>query len=235
MKIGPIGACKEVLLNTKPVIVVTGTKREALALARVNVEVIVGGSDPERLLRALRLAAPRAGGIVSFGMGGAIDRGLRLGYWVIGRRVIGAQSAQADEAWVEALHSRLPHARVGAVYADGRMLARHAEKTEQSSGSAALVADMESHIVAQVAQEAGVPFAVLRCISDVAQVELPPAVEVMMGADGAVDWRAMLRSVLGQPGQIFHLARTLRDFAKAYEELQAGVRLFGPRLAFDAR
>jgi hypothetical protein len=41
--------------------------------------------------------------------------------------------------------------------------------------------------------------------------------------------------VLGQPGQIFHLARTLRDFAKAYEELQAGVRLFGPRLAFDAR
>jgi len=219
----------------KSVIVVTGTKREALALAKADVEVIVGGSDPERLARDLAEALPRACGIVSFGMAGAIDRGLRLGYWVIGKRVSGTFPATCDEAWVDALCSRLPQARVGSIHADGRLYSSQQDKSERSATSAAIAADMESHIVAQAAEAAGLPFVVLRCISDVAQAELPPAVEVMMGPDGEVDVGAMLKSVARQPGQIVHLARTLYDFAQAYKELQAGVQLFGARLGFDGR
>jgi hypothetical protein len=76
---------------------------------------------------------------------------------------------------------------------------------------------------------------VLRCISDLAGVELPPAVGVMINERGNVDVLAMLKSLAAQPGQTLHLARTLRDFARAYRELERTVAIFGARLAFDAR
>ncbi len=71
-------------VNAKPVIVVTGTLREAAVVEGDGVHVIAAGSDPERMRRELEEAAPYAGGLISFGMCGAIDRSLPLGRWVVG-------------------------------------------------------------------------------------------------------------------------------------------------------
>ena len=222
-------------VTTKPVIVVTGTLREAAVLADNGVEVIAGGSDPERLARDVAQAAPHAAGIVSFGMGGAIDRRLRLGQWVIGKRLSGTFHAKCDDRWVAALQARLPNAAVGSIHANGHLLSQQHDKVERSWASAALAADMESHIAGEAAAHANVPFVILRCISDIAEVELPPAVGVMMRPDGGLDVGAVMRSVMGRPGQLPHLASTLIGFAKAYRELIAGAKLAGDRLAFDAR
>jgi hypothetical protein len=133
----------------KQVIVVTGTKQEAKVLARADVEVLIAGNDQAALAQQLAEVAPRAAGFVSFGMAGAIDRTLRLGQWLIARRVSGPHAAMADEAWVEALKTCLPGARLGSIYADGRLFATQQDKVEQSATSAAMAVDMESHLVAQ--------------------------------------------------------------------------------------
>lgn len=219
----------------KPVIVVTGTLREAAVVGGEGMIVLAGGSDSDRLRRELAELAPNAAGIISFGMGGAIDRSLKLGNWVIGKRLSGSFHTRCDERWVAALQARLPQAFVGSVHADGHLLSEEYDKAERSWASAALAADMESHIAGELAAQAGVPFVILRCISDAAETELPPAVEVMMRPDGGVNLGAVMKSIAGQPGQLPHLASTLYGFAKAYRELGAGTKLVGARLAFDER
>jgi adenosylhomocysteine nucleosidase len=94
---------------------------------------------------------------------------------------------------------------------------------------------MESHIVAEVATQANLPFAVLRCVSDEAGAALPRAVGVAMKPDGGLALGAVLRSIAAEPGQLAALARTVRGFSSAYAALRSGAQRVGPRLAFDQR
>lgn len=219
----------------KPVIAVTGTRREGMVLAAAGVEVIAAGGDSKHLAQELARRAPGAAGLISFGMAGAIDRSLRLGDWVVGKRLIGSFTSDCDRAWANVLMERIPGARFGAVQANGELLWDPYDKEQLSSKSAALVVDMESHVVAEAARAAGIPFMILRCVSDTAGAVLPPAVEVMMKPDGDIDVGAVLGSVAKQPGQIPSLLRTLAGFNHAYGALIKGTRLAGERLGFDAR
>ncbi|MDR2858077.1 MAG: phosphorylase [Novosphingobium sp.] len=218
-----------------PVLVVTGLKREAAALPGGGIAVLAGGGAPERLAAELAGLAPRAAGIVSFGMAGALDPALKLGQWVVGDRLTGACDCACDPLWTAALARSLPGARIGAVYGDGRMIADPAGKQALGARHGALIADMESHVAAAAAVCAGLPFAVLRCVSDEAGAGLPPAITVAMRPGGGLALGAVLGSILAHPGQIPALIASVRGFSRAYRALKAGARAVGPRLAFDRR
>ena len=130
--------------------------------AGAGVHVIAAGSDPDRLRRELDNAARYGCGLISFGMCGAIDRSLKLGRWVIGKRLLGPFHARCDEQWVSALERLLPTARVGAFYADGHMLTEQYDKSSRAWSTAALAADMESHIVGEAAAHHGLPLSLIR-------------------------------------------------------------------------
>ena len=217
-------------------IAVTGTRREGAVLRGDGVRVICGGNDPARLARELDGAAANAAGIVSFGMAGALDPALAPGDWVIGDRLAGGGGeCSCDPAWVEALAKCMPAARIGPAWCDGKLVSTPAEKQALHALSGALTADMESHIAAGVAQRSGLPFAILRCVSDAADAALPPAIAVAMRPDGGLALGAVLGSVLAQPWQLPGLVSTAARFARAYRSLKAGTREVGPRLAFDLR
>lgn len=217
------------------VIAVTGTRQEAGVLARHQVQAIAGGSDPENLLRTLMERAAGAGGLISYGTCGAVDPSLALGTMVIGKRLTGAFHAPCDERWVAALQSLLPEAAVGTLHADGGLVSQAHDKAERARASAAMAVDMESHIVAQVAAHLNLPFAILRCVSDVAEAQLPPAVQVMMGPGGELALGAVARSLWAQPGQAGAFVRTIAGFAKAFRLLKQGTEQAGPMLGFDLR
>ncbi len=221
--------------HVKPVIAVTGTRREGMVLANAGVRVIAAGGDASALARQLAELAPGAAGLISFGMAGAIDRSLDLGDWVVGKRLVGSFPANCDARWAQALIERIPGARLGAVQADGRLLSDPFEKEHISARSAALVVDMESHIVAEAAAWAGIPFAILRCVSDTTGMQLPPAVDVMMRPDGSIDMGAVAGSLVSHPGQIPSFVRTLAAFARANGVMGKGAQAIGDRLGFDAR
>jgi hopanoid-associated phosphorylase len=214
------------------VVAVVGLKREAAVLRGLDVVTVAGGGDPEKLRGDLALAAEGADGIISFGMAGALDPALRIGDWVLGERV-GDQGC--DPRWIAALRERLPQARVGPVHADGQLIAEAAEKLNLYGTSGCAAADMESHLAASAAAEAGLPFAILRCVSDEAGASLPPAVAVAMKPGGGVALGAVLGSILGNPQQLPRLIRTIGGFNRAFGALKSGAAAAGERLSFDER
>jgi len=217
------------------VIAVTGVKREAALLRKHEVLVLAGGGAPERLAAELDRLAAGAAGIISFGMAGALDPSLRLGEWVIADRLAGAVDATCDRRWVSALSKRIPEARTGSAWCDGRMITEPKEKQDLRARSGAILVDMESHVAAEAAARADLPFAILRCISDEADTALPPAVAVAMQPDGRLALGKVLRSILDRPGQLSGLIRSLGQFSRAYVALGRGARAAGTRFGFDER
>jgi adenosylhomocysteine nucleosidase len=212
------------------VVVATGFNREAATLRQPGIVTVVGGGDPVALRARIEGAAAGAAGIMSFGMTGALVDGLAIGDWVIGNRLSGAIEMECDPDWAAALLAKLPGARMGGFFADGRMIDTVAEKLALGERHHALAVDMESHIAAAVAAERGLPFAILRCVSDGARHLLPHAITVSMRPDGGVDAKAMLRSLAARPGQAADVAKTSAGFMKAIGELKRGAARAGPRM-----
>jgi nucleoside phosphorylase len=215
-------------------LVVTGTHREGALVAGPDVTVLAGGGDSARLAEDLARLGPHACGIISFGTCGGLIQGLRLGDMVIGDRLTGALARDCDPAWVQALARVLPQARIGTVFADGTLLATAAAKASAAT-TGAIIADMESHLAGEVAARHDLPFAILRCVSDLADAALPPAVAVAMRPDGGLALAAVMGSILRQPGQLPGLIRTGIGFGQAFAALQAATRVVGTRAGFDQR
>ena len=212
------------------VVVATGFNREAATLRQSGIVVVAGGGDPIRLRARIEQAAAGAAGIVSYGMSGALADGLKIGDWVVGDRLSGAIDLECDPDWAAALLAKLPCARMGGYFADGRMIDTVAEKLALGERHNALAVDMESHVAGAVALTRGLPFAIVRCISDGARHLLPHAITVSMRPDGGVDAKAMFRSIATRPGQVTDIARTTAGFAKAMVELKRGAARIGPRM-----
>ena len=217
---------------TGHVVVATGFNREVACVSGLaGVVPVAGGGDPVGLRARLERAAVGASGIVSFGMTGALVDGLAIGDWVVADRLWGAIEIACDPAWTAALASALPGAHVGGFYADGRMIDTVAEKLALGDRHGALAVDMESHVAGAVAAERGLPFAIVRCVSDGARHLLPHAITVSMRPDGGVDAKAMLRSLAARPGQVADIARTTAGFARAMRELKRGAVRIGAGMA----
>ena len=107
-----------------------------------------------------------------------------------------------------------------------------AEKLALGERHAALAVDMESHVAAAVAAERGLPFAILRCVSDGARHRMPPAFAASMQPDGGVNAVAMLRSLATHPAQLADFAATSAGFLRAMRALQRGAAMIGPRMGF---
>ena len=218
------------------VIVATGFNREVACLRGIaGVVPVAGGGDPARLRHRIEAAlAAGARGIASFGMAGALADGLAIGDWVVADRLTGAVELDCDPAWTAALAAALPGARVGGCYADGRMIDTVAEKLRLGRHHRALAVDMESQVAGDVAAAHGLPFAIVRCVSDGARHLLPHAITVSMRPDGGVNAAAMLASLARDPGQAADVTRTIAGFAKAMRALKRGAIAIGPGMALPA-
>jgi hopanoid-associated phosphorylase len=206
-------------------LVACGVEQEAAVLGSYRQIVIPGGGDAIALHEKLDRAAPGASGIISFGLGGGLSADLKIGDWVIGTRVTGGVGMDCDPDWIAVLKERLPKARLGPIFSDGRLISTIAEKAALAAEHHALVVDMESHVAAEVARAHGLPFAILRCVSDAAGHAMPPAISVAMRPDGGVDGRGMLASIAKQPAQIPSLVIAIVGFLRAMRALKQHGRI----------
>jgi hopanoid-associated phosphorylase len=204
------------------IIAVVGMVSEARLLEGSGAQVIIGGGQAHRLAQELdaNLSAGAAG-VLSFGLCGALDPTLKVAELVIATSVIfEGQSVMADDAWRARLTAGLPNAKTGPLAAADEMVPDVAAKARLYRATGALAVDMESHIVAALACRYGVPFAVLRAVSDTAAQTLPPAARVGLGPDGKPDIFAVLRALGGHPRQLGALIRTGRDAGAAHAALR---------------
>ncbi len=205
------------------ILAVTGLQREAKLVAGDRISAVIGAGDAKELERRLDMALERIPvvAMLSFGVCGALTADLAAGQLVIGRRVVsGDQSWTCDAEWTASLLARLPGAREAEVAAGKVMIGSVEAKTALAARSGCQVVDMESHIVAQAAQARGLPFAVVRAVSDRADHALPPAALLDLRDDGRPNLPAILGSLAHNPGQLPALIRTAKQAELAFKALE---------------
>jgi adenosylhomocysteine nucleosidase len=214
------------------ILAATGLQRERRIVAGPGVEAIAGGGDHARLEAVLDRLAAGAHGIISIGIAGGLAPGLQAGQWVVADAVlVDDLSVATDSLWTGRLVARLPDATRGLVLGANAMVGDAAQKAALHRVTGASAVDMESHVVARVAERHRLPFAVARVVSDAAHHSLPPAARVGMKSDGRMDLPSVLRSLVAEPGQLSALIRTGLEAERGFRALLRGYRRLGPGLA----
>ena len=217
------------------VIAASGLRAEARIAARPGgVRAVAGGNDTARLDDLARQWAAQGGeAIISFGIAAGLAPRYSAGACLIGREVVfGGASYSADPAWTASIKRLVGSADVVRIAGVDRPLAHPSEKQALCMASGAAAADMESHLVARIAAELVLPFAILRVIADPAERELPPAALAGMRADGRLNVGAVLASLARNPGQLPALIRLAAETGRAGAALLRCSDRLGPRLGF---
>jgi adenosylhomocysteine nucleosidase len=212
--------------DPRPVLIVTGLVQEARIAAGPGMIVICSSSDPKQLRALLAtLDSTTFRGVISFGVAGGLDPSLKSGDVVVATEVLAGDTRfLAGLALNEELIARaaLHRRRVvrGVLSGVEQVIAAAACKAALHLETGAAAVDMESHIAAAYAAEAGLPFAALRVISDPASRALPALAKSAIKPNGDIDLGKVLRGVARNPTTLRALVSTGIDFNRALRSLR---------------
>jgi len=212
-------------------IVVVGLAFEARIAAGPGVNVICSG-DGGNLASSLA-SAVRGGcvGLVSFGVAGGLHPDLQPGDCIVASAVLsGSNAILTDRSWSQNLIETVPDAVLGVLAGVRAPVATPDAKRALHQMTGAIAVDMESHIVASVAEKHKIPMAAIRVITDPAVRALPKSAIGAMRADGSIQATAMLRLLMKNPMELPKILRTAFDARAARATLRRGRELLGPRL-----
>ena len=213
-------------VDPRPVLIVTGLVQEARIAAGPGMMVICSSSDPRQLRALLTVFDPSTiRGVISFGVAGGLDPTLKSGDVVVATEVLAG-----DNRWLTGLTLNeeliasvaLGRRRVvrGGLAGAEQILSARSLKAALHLETGAAAVDMESHIAAAYAAEAGLPFAALRVISDPASRALPPLALAAIKPNGDIDLRKVLRGLARNPATLRALVSTGIDFSRALKSLR---------------
>jgi hopanoid-associated phosphorylase len=191
------------------------------------------GASAERAHEgARRLIVEGAAGLLSIGIAGGLDAGLRPGDIVLPDTVLCTDGTQhrASEAWHAAVVSGLPGVAIGTLMAARTPLASVAEKASVRAASGALAVDMESGAVGKAAADARLPFLALRIIADPADRAIPATALHGIAPDGSRRPLAVLLGLMRRPTDLVPLVRLARDSDAALRQLRRVASLVGSAL-----
>jgi adenosylhomocysteine nucleosidase len=213
-------------IDSRPVLIVTGLAQEARIAAGPGMTVICSSSDPRQLRALLTVFDPTTiRGVISFGVAGGLDPTLKSGDVVVATEVLAG-----DDRWLAGLAlnedliasvglGRRRIVRGHLAGAEEVVAARHVKAALHNETGAAAV-DMESHIAADYAAKAGLPFAALRVVSDPAHRALPALAMAAIKPNGDIDLRKIMRGVVRNPLTLRDLVSTGIDFSRALKSLR---------------
>lgn len=228
--------------------IVTGIAAESRALARglqqhhhlidrLEQRLGCAGADAERARSiAQNLLDAGARGLVSFGIAGGLDPALQPGALVLAEEVAlpGGGAVAVDSAWRAGVLARLQETDTrtvgGRLLGSARVIAAPRDKRDCFQVHGAAAVDMESHAVAGVAEQAGVPLLVVRAVADSAERALPGLVIGSIGPDGEPRGGLVASRLLLQPWTLPALLRLRGDARSALRTLSEVARIAGPAL-----
>jgi adenosylhomocysteine nucleosidase len=213
-------------IDRRPILIVTGLVQEARIAAGPGMAVVCSASDPQQLRALLTVFDPKTiRGVVSFGVAGGLDPSLKSGDVVVATEVVAGDArwlagvSLSEQQIASIALGRRRVVRGGLAGAEA-MIAGQSCKAALHSETGALAVDMESHIAAAYAAEAGLPFAALRVISDPASRALPALARTAIKPNGEIDLGMILRGVARNPRALRGLVSTGIDFNRALKSLR---------------
>jgi hypothetical protein len=148
---------------------------------------------------------------------------------VVASSIREAQTVRATDAvWSRKLLGLIDGAIHAPILGVDSPVAEPAKKRELYRTTGAAVVDMESHVVARVADQHKLAFAALRVVVDPAHRTVPPAALINMRPDGRPNVPAMLRNLAARPSQLSRLARIAVDAFTARAAMNRVRRNIGP-------
>jgi hypothetical protein len=175
--------------------------------------------------RTLELIQNGATVLISFGVSGGLHDSLTPEHIVIPDIVRASNGRQWNTTLEinEWLRRAAPDARHGSVYGSRFLVPRPNDKKKLRAESACDIVDMESHVIAECATEAGLPFAVLRGVSDSIEDTFPPAALRGINPDGSTNNMAVTTSLIFNPFQLPALKRLFKNTGTSLQQLAAVV------------
>jgi phosphorylase superfamily protein len=189
----------------------------------------------ERAALLLRRAVRRgACGIISFGVCGGLDPRLAPGTVVIASSVLSdkQEAHPTDTWWAQELVRIFPRACHSPIVGVASPMKSLEERLGFHALTGAVAVDMESQVVARVAAEFKIPFAVCRVILNPAHRKLPNAALIEIGPKGKLRLRKIAASIGKNPLQIGSLTRLGIDAGLALLALRDAKRRLGTHLGF---
>ncbi len=212
--------------------IVTGLEAEARIARRLGRIVAVGGGTAAGARGAARtLIEQGATALISFGLAGGLDPALRPGALLVPRRV------RVEDAWQNAdagLSRALGGPTVDGILGAETVAATAADKARLWRESGCAGVDLETGIIAALAQAHGLPFAALRAVCDPAGMDLPPAALLALSAEGRIGLPRVLGSVIRAPAQMPALLTLGWSAARARAALIRRVGAIGAPLRISA-
>lgn len=190
-----------------------------------DLRVIVSGPGARQAGRAATtLLAEGVGALLSWGVAGGLEPTLQPGDLVLATGVASANGeAGVDARWHERLVRALEQAGLracpGKLWSHTGVVADVAGK-RRLAGHGCVAVDMEAASVAQVATDAGVPFAAVKAVSDPLDRPLPAFALRLLRPDGGVRPTVLAAVLVRGPRAWRALGRMRHDFAAA----RAGLR-----------
>jgi len=217
--------------------VISGLRRELGCLGADNGLLTFSGVGPEKAAEGARQLGERgATALLSFGVAGGLAPDVPAGTLVLATNVIDGGATIATNAdWLDDLKAHLAVELplvLGPLIGVDRMVPSVEAKRQLHADTGALACDMESHAVARVARELGLPFMVVRAISDPVWQEVPKWVLKCLTPDGGVNGKALAWALAKKPWALPTLLRLGGDSKRAFAALRGVARLAGPGLGF---
>lgn len=222
-------------LDQAPILVVAALSYELAKLNRspglALLETGEGVGNAERHLEAW-LDRRSARAVLSIGFAGALSSELRVGDLVVAKLVHGS-SAQPDHKLLAAaarVQADTP-VRLGTALTADVILWRAAEKRGLAGSLDANeigFVDMESTAVASVCARRGVPFLIVRSITDLLNEDLPLDFNQCRDSDGRVNSMKVMKAVLLKPGSFAGLLELRKRSRLCAERMAVLVRKLTP-------
>jgi len=166
-------------------------------------------------------------GLISFGVAGALDDSLQAGDLILPEAVLADRNYPTDDAWCARIRYCLPkHINVirDTLVTSDVVLTTEAAKRTLAARSGGCAVDMESGAIAAVAAEKGIPFLVIRAISDPVQFSPPAALMDALQPDGSVKPVSLLALLLKRSLSLNELLRLAPGMRTACSTLKQVVQ-----------
>ncbi|MEP6994769.1 MAG: hypothetical protein ABI968_09635 [Acidobacteriota bacterium] len=172
--------------------------------------------------------------LIGAGVAGALTADLSVDDIVVAHRIL---DRDGETPWPQGVlvvsAAAKPGARQGTLRSVDRPVVSVAEKASLAleAGPPPAAVDMESAAWARVAAARGIPFLIIRIVSDTAEEALPGYLSECMDSEGGIRRSAVALQALADPGTIPTLWRMRRRVAECSARLAAFVTAFAAEVA----
>lgn len=200
---------------------ITGVKREAALIPSSHLVICSGANSQAARQAAHRLTDQGCDLLVSFGLAGGLDPALPAGTLLAPKEII-TPSRERFACWSEI---DFPNAVTQPLAGSDMLLSSPEDKALLMARSGAVAVDMESHAVAYVARERGLPFLVLRAVTDTADMALPAFIAKSTAADGSTRLGPILLGLFRNPKNLPELLSLAKASDLAFAALRTALPL----------